>query len=97
MLAAGLLDEVRALHARTDVGSDAPALRVVGYRQLCQHLAGTCDLDTAIERAVAATRQLAKRQHTWLRAEPDCDWLDSLRADTPARVAQRLRAAQFHW
>jgi tRNA dimethylallyltransferase len=68
MMAAGLLDEVRALYARGDLTSGNPAIRAVGYRQLWSHLAGECSLETAVESAVAATRQLAKRQMTWLRS-----------------------------
>ncbi|KPF66364.1 tRNA dimethylallyltransferase [beta proteobacterium AAP99] len=67
MLAAGLLDEVRALKARGDLHADLPSIRSVGYRQLWEHLDGQCDLATARERAITATRQLAKRQMTWLR------------------------------
>jgi tRNA dimethylallyltransferase len=71
MMAAGLLDEVRRLFARGDLTEGHPAIRAVGYRQLWSHLAGAYPLDTAIDRAVAATRQLAKRQMTWLRSMPD--------------------------
>ena len=52
-----------------------PAIRAVGYRQLWQHLAGECSLEQALDRAVAATRQLAKRQLTWLRKWPDLEWI----------------------
>jgi tRNA dimethylallyltransferase len=75
MLAAGLLAEVRALYRRGDLGPDLPAIRAVGYRQLWQHLAGECSLEVAVNHAVAATRQLAKRQLTWLRKWPDLNWL----------------------
>jgi tRNA dimethylallyltransferase len=68
MMATGLLDEVRTLFARGDLTEAHPAIRAVGYRQLWAHLAGSYSLETAIARAVAATRQLAKRQMTWLRA-----------------------------
>jgi len=50
-------------------------MRTVGYRQLWQHLAGECSEEEAVERAVAATRQLAKRQLTWLRKWPDLEWI----------------------
>jgi tRNA dimethylallyltransferase len=75
MMAAGLLEEVAALHARGDLTVRHPAMRAVGYRQLWVHLEGGCDLDQAMRRAVAATRQLAKRQLTWLRSEPRAQWL----------------------
>ena len=71
MLAAGLLGEVRRLRERADLTDAHPAIRAVGYRQLWAHLAGGYPLDTAVARAQAATRQLAKRQMTWLRSMPD--------------------------
>jgi tRNA dimethylallyltransferase len=74
MLAAGLLAEVAGLRARGDLNPALPALRAVGYRQLWAHLAGECDLETARLAAIRATRQLAKRQYTWLRAEPGSTW-----------------------
>ncbi|KGE05184.1 tRNA dimethylallyltransferase [Pseudohaliea rubra DSM 19751] len=75
MLEAGFLKEVAALRARGDLHRELPALRSVGYRQLWAHLAGETDLATARERAIAATRQLAKRQLTWLRKWPSLHWL----------------------
>lgn len=71
MLDAGLLDEVRALHSRPDLHIGLPSVRCVGYRQVWAYLDGECSLEQAVERAIAATRQLAKRQLTWLRAQPD--------------------------
>lgn len=76
MLATGLLEEVRALHARGDLHPELPALRSVGYRQLWEHLEGRCTLAEARELAVIATRQLAKRQLTWLRSEPSFEPVD---------------------
>jgi tRNA dimethylallyltransferase len=76
MMAAGFLEEVRALHRRGDLTARHPAMRAVGYRQLWAHLDGAYDLAEGIRRAVAATRQLAKRQLTWLRAEAGAEWLD---------------------
>ena len=67
MLAAGLLAEVRALHARGDLHAELTAIRAVGYRQLWLHLDGHCSLESATAAAIKATRQLAKRQTTWLR------------------------------
>jgi tRNA dimethylallyltransferase len=75
MMAAGLLDEVRSLYRRGDLHPDLPALRAVGYRQLWRHLAGECALEEAVAGAEAATRQLAKRQLTWLRKWPDLNWI----------------------
>ena len=71
MVATGLLDEVRALRARGDLHTDLPSIRSVGYRQVWAHLDGDGDLQTMHDRAVAATRQLAKRQLTWLRSNPE--------------------------
>jgi tRNA dimethylallyltransferase len=75
MMAAGLLEEVRALHQRGDLHSGLPAIRAVGYRQLWQHLDGEGSLEEAVEKGIAATRQLAKRQLTWLRKWPDLNWI----------------------
>lgn len=71
MLADGLLDEVRSLRTRSDLHADLPALRAVGYRQAWEHLEGVTDPATFRDKAVFATRQLAKRQLTWLRSELD--------------------------
>jgi len=75
MMAAGFLDEVRHLHQRGDLNADLPAIRAVGYRQLWEHLEGAVSLEEAITRGIAATRQLAKRQLTWLRKWPDLAWI----------------------
>ena len=75
MLAAGLLEEVRGLYQRGDLHPGLPAIRAVGYRQLWQYLDGECSLEEAVARAIAATRQLAKRQLTWLRKWPGLHWL----------------------
>ena len=76
MMAAGLLEEVRALYARGDLTAAHASMRSVGYRQLWGHLAGDYDQAEAIRRAIAATRQLAKRQFTWMRSEGFAEWLD---------------------
>lgn len=77
MLEAGFLEEVRALHARPGLHPGLPAIRAVGYRQLWRYLDGECSLDEAVARGVAATRQLAKRQLTWLRKWPGLNWLET--------------------
>ncbi|MBW0146939.1 tRNA (adenosine(37)-N6)-dimethylallyltransferase MiaA [Marinobacter sp. CAU 1620] len=77
MLDAGFLDEVRALMVRGDLHTDLPSMRCVGYRQAWGYLAGEYDYDTFVSKGVAATRQLAKRQLTWLRKWSNVDWLDS--------------------
>ena len=70
MMDQGFEAEVKALYARGDLNINMPAIRSVGYRQLWQYLDGQCSLDEAVEKAIAATRQLAKRQITWLRNWP---------------------------
>ena len=70
MMDQGFEDEVAALYQRGDLHGDLPAIRSVGYRQLWQYLDGQCSLDEAVEKAIVATRQLAKRQITWLRNWP---------------------------
>jgi len=76
MMAAGFLEEVRSLRRRGDLTPDHPAMRAVGYRQLWAHLAGAYGLDEAVQRGIAATRQLAKRQLTWMRGERSGERLD---------------------
>ena len=93
MMADGFLDEVRRLHARGDLHPDLPAIRAVGYRQLWAHLDGEYGLDEAVERGIAATRQFAKRQLTWLRSEPDLNWLDPAQDDLLATALAHFRAA----
>ena len=76
MMAAGFLEEVRALHGRADLTERHASMRSVGYRQLWGHLEGRYGLAVAIEQGIAATRQLAKRQFTWMRSEPLAEWVD---------------------
>lgn len=71
MLEQGFIDEVKSLHARGDLSADLPAIRAVGYRQVWDYLEGKLDKDEMRERAIIATRQLAKRQMTWMRSEPN--------------------------
>jgi tRNA dimethylallyltransferase len=93
MLAAGFVEEVRGLRARPGLGASTPSMRAVGYRQVGAHLAGECSLDAAITAAVTATRQLAKRQLTWLRAEPGAHWFDP----TDPKAPERLLATVAEW
>lgn len=81
MLEQGLIEEVEKLFARGDLTEQMPAVRAVGYRQLWSYLQGEYDLDTMTEKAVAATRQLAKRQFTWLRKETDAQHFQTGQAD----------------
>lgn len=90
MLAAGFVREVQVLHERNDLHADLTALRSVGYRQIWSHLEGEYSLAAARERAIAATRQLAKRQLTWLRSDPGDIELPAESRETGARVLEIL-------
>jgi tRNA dimethylallyltransferase len=96
MMGAGLLEEVRRLHARGDLTAGHPALRAVGYRQLWSHLDGAYPLAAAVERGIAATRQLAKRQLTWLRSMPGIHVFDPYDAQAFVGVRERLKSAFYH-
>ncbi|HIK70093.1 MAG TPA: tRNA (adenosine(37)-N6)-dimethylallyltransferase MiaA [Pseudomonadales bacterium] len=76
MLARGLIDEVINIRAMPGIDPELPALKSVGYRQVWNYLEGQCNFDEMRLRAIAATRQLAKRQYTWLRSWPDLAVLD---------------------
>jgi tRNA dimethylallyltransferase len=90
MLDAGFIDEVRALMAREDLTPGHPSMRAVGYRQYWAHLAGETDLAQARQRALAATRQLAKRQFTWLRSEAGLFAVNPLESDPYAAISAHL-------
>ena len=92
MLEMGLLEEVAQLHARGDLHTGLPSMRCVGYRQLWDHLEGRTPLEAAVEQAIAATRQLAKRQLTWLRSEPGRGQVDCLAADAASQVVDQANA-----
>ena len=81
MLEQGFIEEVEALVNRGDLNVLMPSIRAVGYRQVWAYLHGEYDKATMIEKGIAATRQLAKRQFTWLRRESDVIRFDSNRAD----------------
>ena len=88
MLEQGLIDEVKALYQRGDLNPDMPSMRTVGYRQVWKYLEGEYDLATMRYKAIVATRQLAKRQLTWLRSWKDVHWFDTLDSDLLAKVAK---------
>jgi len=92
MLDAGLVDEVRALRARHRLTGNMPSMRCVGYRQTFEYLDGVGDVSSLLERGVAATRQLAKRQLTWLRSL-DVEMIDCFAPDVLDRVVARVTAA----
>ena len=91
MLEQGLIDEVRALQTRFHLPDTAPALRAVGYRQVSGYLAGEYNYSELIQKGVAATRQLAKRQLTWLRGQQaDCECF----AETPISIGKLMNLLQ---
>ena len=90
MLERGFVDEVRRLMGRPGLTADSASMRAVGYRQLWAHLAGDTTLDEAIGRAQAATRQLAKRQITWLRSFSELRSFDPLESSTAAAISGLL-------
>ncbi|HEY9280636.1 MAG TPA: tRNA (adenosine(37)-N6)-dimethylallyltransferase MiaA [Eoetvoesiella sp.] len=90
MIQNGLVDEVEALHQRPGLHIGLPSIRCVGYRQIWDYLEGNTDLEPAIEQAIAATRQLAKRQLTWLRAQPERDVIDCLTSNAADQVVDRI-------
>ncbi|AIN47503.1 tRNA delta(2)-isopentenylpyrophosphate transferase [Candidatus Palibaumannia cicadellinicola] len=93
MLNDGFENEVSMLFARNDLNQDMPSIRCVGYRQIWSYLAGETDYDDMVFRSISATRQLAKRQMTWLRGWPAVNWLDSEQPDTALnRVLQVMGA-----
>ena len=94
MLEAGFLDEVRRLMRRPGLRRESPAMRAVGYRQFWAHLAGECSAEEATARALAATRQLAKRQITWLRSETGLESFDALDSGAADAIWRFLGARQ---
>jgi len=90
MLERGFVDEVRGLMRRGDLSVDLPSMRCVGYRQVWEHLAGATDTETMRARAITATRQLAKRQRTWLNSWRDAHFVE--RGD-PAAILHSIRGA----
>lgn len=86
MLASGFEQEVQELYQRGDLHLDLPSMRCVGYRQMWQYLQGTMDYQEMRFRGIVATRQLAKRQMTWLRSWQDLTWLESDCIDNFERI-----------
>jgi tRNA dimethylallyltransferase len=90
MLDQGFKNEVLALYQREDLHLDLPSIRCVGYRQMWEYLAGEYDHDEMLFKGVAATRQLAKRQLTWLRGWPNVTWLETDAQENLQRVLTSL-------
>ncbi|OXY80723.1 tRNA (adenosine(37)-N6)-dimethylallyltransferase MiaA [Oceanimonas doudoroffii] len=93
MLEQGFEHEVRALYERGDLHAGLPSIRCVGYRQMWDYLSGVVGYDEMVERGMAATRQLAKRQLTWLRGWPELTWLDTDDKDVCRQLVERVRRA----
>ncbi len=91
MLEHGFEYEVRLLLKKGNLTPDLPSMRSVGYRQMLSYLLGEICWDEMVERGIIATRQLAKRQLTWLKADHDCYWLDEKRGDLLQQTQQLLR------
>lgn len=90
MLELGFIDEVEALYQRGDLNLDMPSVRTVGYRQFWHHMSGDCSLSEATDKAIIATRQLAKRQLTWLRGDDSIQQFDGLAGDLVDQVLKSL-------
>jgi len=89
----GFVAEVEGLKQRGDLTLDQPSMRSVGYRQIWQALEGDYGLDEAKRLTLQATMALAKRQYTWLHAEPNAVWVNPLEPGVEERTAQILSAA----
>ncbi|TXH95732.1 MAG: tRNA (adenosine(37)-N6)-dimethylallyltransferase MiaA [Pseudomonas sp.] len=92
MLEQGFIEEVETLRRRGDLHAALPSIRAVGYRQAWDYLDGRLTHDEMVERGIIATRQLAKRQFTWLRGWSDVHWLDSLAGDNLSRALKYLES-----
>ena len=88
MMEKGFVDEVVGLRQRGDLSMSLPSMRAVGYRQVWEYLDGQYDYDEMLQKGIVATRQFAKRQLTWLRAEQGAHWLEG---ESPDLLAQALK------
>ncbi|MCI0399688.1 MAG: tRNA (adenosine(37)-N6)-dimethylallyltransferase MiaA [Gammaproteobacteria bacterium] len=93
MLERGFVEEVRRLYIRGDLDPSLPSMRIVGYRQVWRYLDGALEYPAMVERAIVATRQLAKRQLTWLRSERNATWFDVTDHDVLPRLLKFLEGA----
>ena len=92
MLDQGFLDEVKTLMQEPKNHPELPSMRSVGYRQAWEHLSGETDRETMTYKAIVATRQLAKRQLTWLRKEPDAIWIDPTESGYMQNLIEKVEA-----
>ncbi|SDG57244.1 tRNA dimethylallyltransferase [Pseudomonas benzenivorans] len=95
MLEQGFVEEVERLRQRSDLHAGLPSIRAVGYRQVWDYLEGNLSETQMREHGIIATRQLAKRQFTWLRSWADVHWLDSLACDNLQRALKYLAAVSI--
>ena len=95
MLEQGFVEEVEALRSRSDLYAGLPSIRAVGYRQVWEYLDGELSREQMAERGIIATRQLAKRQFTWLRGWNGLHWLDSLACDNLSRALKYLESVSI--
>lgn len=93
MLEQGLVDEVRALYERGDLDQDKPSMRAVGYRQVWEYLCGNFSYEQMVDKGIVATRQLAKRQLTWLRSEQNTLSFDPFDVNLTDQVLKTLKSA----
>ncbi len=93
MLDGGLIEELRLLRQRWPLHADLPAMRCVGYRQAWDYLEGVYDRPALLEKGTIATRQLAKRQITWLRSMRDVHWLDSTQSKLLSQLKELIEKA----
>lgn len=96
MLEQGFIEEVEALRCNSDLHEDLPSMRAVGYRQVWDYLEGNLARSELEERGIIATRQLAKRQFTWLRSWDKVQWLDSLASDNLPRALKYLQSSTIY-
>jgi len=94
MLRQGFIEEVEALRARGDLSLDMPSMRCVGYRQVWEYIEGVLSHDEMVEKAITATRKLAKRQLTWLRKEQNCNFYD-IDVSTADKIMKNLKKSLF--
>ena len=95
MLSKGFEAEVFALMARQDLHLNLPSMRTVGYRQMWQYLEGTLSYDEMKEKAIIATRQLAKRQFTWLKSWHNVNWIYTDSLDGVTKQDRCLEQVQY--
>ena len=95
MMEQGIVDETRSIQQRFDLKAEDPSMRLVGYRQVLQHLAGDLDEKAMVEKAVIATRQLAKRQLTWFRSTKNVERILIDKSPPLNEILQLLNKAEL--